>query len=160
MHCISSIYCRSKTTDGLLELCDKFNLDVRRAFPIIPLLTILYFFSVLHGQLCRTMSSISTGTRAALVPSSTSIGRASSILGRRDALSPSSKTWTTGALMNCILVRTLLDASLCYVSCKPVPVCLTPTPPVEPCCQQRYYQARELMSLDRVEKVGGITWLC
>ena len=23
----------------------------------------------------------------------------------------------------------------------------------EPCCQQRYYQARELMSLDRVEKV-------
>ena len=24
---------------------------------------------------------------------------------------------------------------------------------LEPCCQQRYYQARELMSLDRVEKV-------
>ena len=26
----------------------------------------------------------------------------------------------------------------------------------EPCCQQRYYQSRELMSLDRVEKVGLI----
>ena len=32
---------------------------------------------------------------------------------------------------------------------------------LEPCCQQRYYQARELMSLDRVEKVmlspGSVT---
>ena len=63
---------RCKTTEELLELCDKFNLDVR---------SILFHINT-HPVFCRTMSFTLIGILAVLEQSSISSGLASFIWER------------------------------------------------------------------------------